>query len=167
VRGRDHDIGAQQVDGTEGELLRDRAELDRGPWCLLLEDLQERTRHRGEDVVRRPDVKSAVARLRVEHRPQVEGALDLAERIFHERLQLHRARREVERPAVSHQERIADEAPQLGERAAHCRLRHADGRARARQAALGEHRVEHDDQIQVDAPQVVHPRHPDVSLPRS
>ena len=53
--------------------------------------------------------------------------------------------------AVAHQQRVARQLAQALERGRHGRLVHAQSNGRARDAALGQHGVQHADEVQVDA----------------
>lgn len=151
--GGDGHILAEQIDGAD---VVERPELDRDIRRRLLEHPQQRCRHHGEGVVGCGQPELPVAGARIEHRPQVEGAADLDDGLTHHRLQRQRARGEVEGAAVADQQRIVEELAQLGHRAAHRRLGETDGLPGTGEAAFGEDGIEHDDEVDVDAAQIIH-----------
>jgi hypothetical protein len=77
--------------------------------------------------------------------------LDQAERVGHRLAERFGARGRDQRQALAHQQRVAEQLAQPGERVAHPRLAQPDPFGRPGDAALGEQRVERHQKVEVDA----------------
>jgi hypothetical protein len=87
----------------------------------------------------------------VESRPVVQCVLDQAERVGHRLAERFGARGRDQRQALAHQQRVAEQLAQPGERVAHPGLTQPDPFGRPGDAALGEQRVERHEEVEVDA----------------
>ena len=86
----------------------------------------------------------------VEAGPVVQGVLDQAERVGDRLAERFGPRGRDQRQALAHQQRVAEQLAQPGERVAHPGLAQPEAARRPGDAALGEQRVERHEEVEVD-----------------
>jgi hypothetical protein len=145
----------QDVDLRPGEAPRCDQGVDAEHTQARAGHLRGEGRHDPRQPDHLPDVgggerEFAIGRRRVEA-GAVDRLVEIAERAPERRRQRGRARRRDDAPPAPDQQRIVERAAQTSESVADRRRRHVQPARRAHHASLCEHRVEHQQQVQIEA----------------
>ena len=129
-------------------------DLDRDTGRLRRQAADERSDQQQHAVIGAADRDRALVGTRVEADPRVQGALDDVERLPDRLHQRFCACRRHQRRALANEQRVVEQLPQPGQRAAHAGLAEPYPGGGAGDVPLGEQGVKRNEQVEVDASQV-------------